>query len=203
MVIGISFCVAFGPSFWLRVFPGGTHIAHPQWMLVRRILGSGWTIDVSFWPFLNSSSCLFVLCSLPGPLIIKQCKRLQWCLGRVSGFSQHGSTNTITATVSVPGPATGHCWPTPQPETPEYSQASLTQSLVGPLLIFPGSWCTQGFVCALQECISPVLWKFCNQNPLALKVKFLGGSQSLFWIPRLENLLWALELSQQCRTSLV
>ena len=33
---------------------------------------------------------------------------------------------------------------------------------------------------------------------LALKVKFPGGSQSLCWIPGLENILWALGLSQQC-----
>ena len=33
---------------------------------------------------------------------------------------------------------------------------------------------------------------------LALKVKFLGGSQSLCWIPGLENLLCTLGLSQQC-----
>ena len=37
---------------------------------------------------------------------------------------------------------------------------SLGQSLVGSLLLFPGSWCTQGFVCALQEFLSPVLCKF-------------------------------------------
>ena len=41
----------------------------------------------------------------------------------------------------------------------------------------------------------PVLQKFCNQTPLASKVKFPGGSQSLHWIPRLGNLLWVLELS--------
>ena len=35
-----------------------------------------------------------------------------------------------------------------------------------------------GFVCTLQESVSPVLWKFCNQIPLAFKVKFPGGSQS-------------------------
>ena len=34
-----------------------------------------------------------------------------------------------------------------------------------------------------------------NQIPLASKVKFPGGSQSLCQIPRLGNLLWALELS--------
>ena len=52
-----------------------------------------------------------------------------------------------------------------------------------------GSWCTQGFVCALQEPVSPVLWKFCSQIPLASKVKFSGSSQSLCQIPRLGNLL--------------
>ena len=37
---------------------------------------------------------------------------------------------------------------------PEHSQASLVQSLVGSLLLFPGSWCTQGSVCALKESVS-------------------------------------------------
>ena len=78
---------------------------------------------------------------------------------------------------------------------PGHSQASLAQSLVGSLLLSPGSWCTHSFVCALQESVSPVLWKFCNQIPLASKVKLLGGSRSLGQIPRLENLLWVLELS--------
>ena len=32
--------------------------------------------------------------------------------------------------------------------------ASLGQSLIGPLLLSPGYWCTQGFVCALQESVS-------------------------------------------------
>ena len=41
-------------------------------------------------------------------------------------------------------------------ETPGHSQASLGQSLLGSLLFSPGSWCTQVFVCALQESVSPV-----------------------------------------------
>ena len=65
-----------------------------------------------------------------------------------------------TATLSAPNPAAGDHQPTPLPETPGYSQASLGQSLVGPLLLSPGSWCTQGSVCALQESVSPVLCKF-------------------------------------------
>ena len=33
-------------------------------------------------------------------------------------------------------------------------------TLVGSLLLSPGSWCSQGSVCALHESISPVLCKF-------------------------------------------
>ena len=40
---------------------------------------------------------------------------------------------------------------------------------VGSLLLSPGSWCTQGFVCPVHESVSLVLWKFCNQIPLAFK----------------------------------
>ena len=57
-------------------------------------------------------------------------------------------------------PAAGHHQSTPPRETPGHSWASLDQSLVGSLLLYPGSWCTQGFVCALQESVSPVLCKF-------------------------------------------
>ena len=103
-----------------------------------------------------------------------------------------------TATLRAPNPAAGHCQPTPPPEAPGHSQASLGQSLVGSLPLSPGSWCSQRFVCALQESVSPVLWKLCNQVPLAFKVKFPGVSQSLCQITRLANLFWALEIFQQC-----
>ena len=53
---GISFRVVFGQSLWFRVLPGGAHIAQLRWMPARRILGGGWTCDVTFWPFPNSSS---------------------------------------------------------------------------------------------------------------------------------------------------
>ena len=59
-----------------------------------------------------------------------------------------------------PNPAAGHHQSTPPLKTPEHSQASLGQSLVGPLLLYPGSWCTQCFVCAHQESVSPFLCKF-------------------------------------------
>ena len=63
-------------------------------------------------------------------------------------------------TLSVPNPASGHCRPTVPLETPGHSWASLGQSLVGSLLLSPGSCCTQGSVCALPESVSPVLCKF-------------------------------------------
>ena len=56
----------------------------------------------------------------------------------------------------------------PPPETPGHSQASLPHSLLGSLLLSLGSWCTQGFVHVLQESLSPILCKFCNQIPVAL-----------------------------------
>ena len=54
----------------------------------------------------------------------------------------------------------GHHRPIPLPETLGHSWACLGQFLVGLLLLYLGSWCTQGFVCALQVSVSPVLCKF-------------------------------------------
>ena len=59
-----------------------------------------------------------------------------------------------------PHPEAGRCRPIPLPETPGHAQASLGQSLVGSLLLSTGSWYAQGFVCALQESVSPLLCKF-------------------------------------------
>ena len=56
-----------------------------------------------------------------------------------------------TSALSASNPEAGHCRPTPLPETPGHSWASLGQSLVGSLLLSSGSWCTQGFACALQS----------------------------------------------------
>ena len=66
-------------------------------------------------------------------------------------------SHVSTAVFRAPDPVAAHCEPTAVPETPVHSQASLGQSLVGSLLLSPESWCTQGFVHALQESVSPVL----------------------------------------------
>ena len=65
-----------------------------------------------------------------------------------------------TAALSAPNPAAGHHQPMPLPEIPGHSQESLGQSLVRSLLLSPGSWWAQGFVCAIQKSVSPVLCKF-------------------------------------------
>ena len=64
-----------------------------------------------------------------------------------------------TITPSAPSPAEGHCQPLPPPETPGHSWASLGQSLVGSLLLSPGSWCTRFCLCLPRVCF-PVLCKF-------------------------------------------
>ena len=86
------------------------------------------------------------------------------------------------------------------PETPGHTgkASSISCGVTAPSA---GSWCIQGFVYALQESVSPVLWKLCNQIPLDSKSKSLG-SLSLFQIPRFGNLFWALELFKQCKNFL-
>ena len=110
-----------------------------------------------------------------------------------------------TAALSAPR----HHWPTSLPETSGHSWASRGQNLMGSLLLSPGSWCAQGFVCVLQESVSPVLCKFwhlyggvsgyflqeglchtqvyCTQSPCCWSRPLLthtsaGHSQTLFWL---------------------
>ena len=69
-------------------------------------------------------------------------------------------SHACAAVLRTPSPAAGHHRPMPPPETPGHSWTSLGQCLVASLPFSPGSWCTQGFDCALQESVSPVLCKF-------------------------------------------
>ena len=68
-------------------------------------------------------------------------------------------SHALTAAFSAPNPAADNCQPMPPQETPGHSRASLGQSLVGSLLLSPGSWYAQPS-CTLQESVSPVLCKF-------------------------------------------
>ena len=56
-------------------------------------------------------------------------------------------SHACTAPLSAPNPAAGHHQPTPMLETPGHTQASLGQSLVRSLLLFPASWCTRFCLC--------------------------------------------------------
>ena len=69
-------------------------------------------------------------------------------------------SHACPAALSVPKPGAGHHRPTSPVETPGHPWACLGQSLVGSLPLSPGFWCTQDFVCALQESVTPVLCKF-------------------------------------------
>ena len=74
-----------------------------------------------------------------------------------------------TVVASAPDPAADHCQPPPPPETPGHSQASLAQSFVGSLFLFPESWCPQHCVVPSKsvslEVLSPIAgspgWEIC------------------------------------------
>ena len=83
------------------------------------------------------------------------------------------------------------------------SQASLAQSLLSHCSFLWVLGHTRLCLCPPRVSVSPVLWKFCNQVPLVFKVKFPWGSWSLCRISRLVNLLWDLELLQQCENFFV
>ena len=68
-------------------------------------------------------------------------------------------SHACTAILSAPNPAAGHDQPMPLLETPGDSQACLCQSLVGSLLLSPGSWCTSFCLCP-PRVYFPVLCKF-------------------------------------------
>ena len=77
-----------------------------------------------------------------------------------------------TSILSTPNPAAGHHWSTPLPETPGHWQASLGQSLMGSLLLSPGSWGSQGSVCTLTGSVSPVLCKFLGLHSRLMATSF-------------------------------
>ena len=81
---------------------------------------------------------------------------------------------------------------TPPPRTAGHSQEVCLGLLWGHCSFLLARTC---FGSCPPESASPGPWKFCNQTPLASKIKFPGGSQSLRWVPRLANPLCVLELS--------
>ena len=89
-------------------------------------------------------------------------------------------SHACTATLSDPNPPAGHHRPTPLLETPGHSRANLGQSLVGSLLLSPGSWHTQGSVYALQESIS----QCCASSGSSMVGMMATSSKRAYAIPR-------------------
>ena len=59
--------------------------------------------------------------------------------------------------------------------------------------------CTRFCLCPPRVSVSPALWKLCDQILLTFKFKVPESFQSICQIPRLGNLLFGLEVSQQCK----
>ena len=116
------------------------------------VLMSGAMFNKSLINFLLKGRAVFLPCYLTwGQTMVEVMKMV------VTSFKR---SHARTAALSAPNPAAGHCRLTPLPETPGHSWTSLGQSLVGSLLLSPGSWCTQGFISALQASVAPILYKF-------------------------------------------
>ena len=86
----------------------------------------------------------------------------------------------VQCTLSAPNPAAGHLLPMPPPETSVHSWASPGQSLVESLLLSPGSWYTQGCVCALQESVS----QSCVSAGSSMVGLMVTSSKRAYAIPR-------------------
>ena len=84
------------------------------------------------------------------------------------------------AAYSAPNTAVGHCQPMPLLETSEHSWASLSQSLVGSLLLPLGSWYAQGFLCTLQESVS----QSCVSSGSSVVGLMLTSSKRAYAVPR-------------------
>ena len=93
---GVSFWVVFSRSFWLRVLPGGARLVQPRWMPTRKILEVVGHVASPFDPSWTPSvgGGLLVLCSSPGPPVIKQLMQIVTMVpGQGGHVSQCASPN--------------------------------------------------------------------------------------------------------------
>ena len=89
-------------------------------------------------------------------------------------------SHACTAILSAPSPVAGHRRPMPQPETSGHLWASLGYSLVGSLLLSPGSWCKQCSVYAHQEFVS----QSCISSDSSMVGLMETSSKRAYAIPR-------------------
>ena len=90
------------------------------------------------------------------------------------------SFHACTASLSAPDSAAGHHQPTPLPETPEHSWTSLGQSLVGSLLLSPGSWCAY-VLCVPSKSLFP---QCCVSSGGSMVRLMVTSSKRPYAIPR-------------------
>ena len=124
----------------------------------------GWIASPTQWTWVWVSSRSWWRTGKPGMLQsagsqrvgLKWATELNWMKIIATSFK---SSHAHTAALSAPN--LQHATADPcLCQTPGHSWASLGQCLVGSQLFSPGSWCAQGFICALKESVSPVLCKF-------------------------------------------
>ena len=165
-------------SVWIVFCDCGFHSVCPLMEKDKRLMEASW------WERLTEGEIGF--CS-DGPCSIYLYPIFYWWVGcwhdllfdmspnYGGGNEDNGKrSHAFTAAFSALDPAGGHCQPTSLPTHTFPGESwwltgSLGQSLVGSLLLSPGTCCAQGFVCALQESVSPVLCKFWQ---------FYGGATS-------------------------
>ena len=107
----------------------------------------------------------------------------------------------LIAALSDPNAEAGCCRPTSLLETLGHTGKSGSVSCgVTVSAVSPGSWCTRGFVCALQESVSPVLckfWRFYSRVNGDILEK--GWCHQALWLP---GLLYSVPLTpRQCTTN--
>ena len=101
-------------------------------------------------------------------------------------------------TLQCPGPVRSPCRSRPPRETLQCWRVVLVQSPVGSLLLSSESWCTENFVVPSkgESLFHPVLWKSCNQIPVASRSDSWGLPVSLLG-PRAGSLVWGSGPSRQ------
>ena len=157
-------------------------MTHPSWVALHGMAHSFFELDKAVVHVISLVSFLWFLFFSVCPLINKDKRfmeaswweRLTWeklggPISRVGPWSINLYSNFfVYCWVHIPSGFFGlrsNYWPKPPLKIPENSQVSLTQSLVGTLILSPGSWCTQGFCCCFvpskslfpQSCVNSVI----------------------------------------------
>ena len=164
--MGLKFLLLLSAPWWLRIrglckVPDGR-----DWLwerlglaLVGRVMlgkssiqcsADGWGCAHSLWFDLRQ----------PGPGV---CSLYGRATGSVVGLRVTFSKRIYASRLRLPGlllPVPVTPWqatanPCLLQRLPKHSQTSLAQSPVGSQLLSPASWCTQGFVCVLQDSLFP------------------------------------------------